>query len=186
MAQESLIEYVQHVVGAGSTDWVLEHISTRVKVAHFDDRPVSQACTWITIGISRYLLYLGGGEETRQELVFCAHRKFEAERLITFLLVFSEVLIKKHNALRRGQVIFPPERLMPESQMEAVYITSPSRLGECFASFEEFTRGIEFVGLVPLYASEVDYVRKFGKKRFEKLLDSERDSFLNLLRDPWI
>jgi hypothetical protein len=183
--QETLIEYLQHVLDAESNEWVLEKVSSRVKVAHFRDRPLAQSNTSITIGLSHYLLHLGGGEETRQELVLCAYSRFELQKLVTFLLLFSEFLIKEHDALRRGQVIFPPDRLLPESQMEAIYTTSPVRLGECFASLEKPVKGIEFLGLLPLYASEVKYLRKFGSQQFGKLLDAEGENTLDLIRDPW-
>jgi hypothetical protein len=186
VAQDLLIEYIENVLDTESIEWRLENFSTRVKVAQIRGRPIAQSGTCITIGISHYLLHLGGGKETRQELVLCAYGKSEIERLVTFLLVFSEFLIKEHNALRRGQVIFRPEKLLPESQIEAVYTIAPQRLGNCFAGFQESTLGIEFMGLVPLHASEVDYVKEFGKNRFERLFESHGTSFLDLQRDPWI
>jgi hypothetical protein len=186
VAQDPLIKYIEHVLAAESTEWRLENFSTHVKVAHFRRRPVSQSGTCITNGISHYLLHLGDGKETRQELVLCAYGGFKLQKLITFLLVFSEFLIKEHDALRHGQVIFPPEKLLPESQMEAVYTIAPQRLGDCFTGFQKSPMGIEFVGLVPLYASEVNYVKDFGKNRFERVFESQGKNFLDLQRDPWI
>jgi hypothetical protein len=186
VTQLPLIEYIKDVLKAEPSGWVLEDLSNRVRVAHFYNRPVAQADTYFTIGISHYLLRLEGREETRQEMLLCAEGSDRVENLVKFLSDFSDTLIKVHEALHASQVVPISEPILPNGLLKSVYVVAPERLGKCFAGLNQGYLGIEFVGLVPLYNSEAIYLKKVGPTRFETLFEAQGESFMDLERDPWI
>jgi hypothetical protein len=179
---ESLVEHIESHLGKMDFGWTLQQSLSNVQVACFHDRPVVRASTYVTIGLSHHILRMPGNREVRQELVFTVYDSFDAEKIASFLLTFSDYIITKREALLRGQVVGPTEPIVPGIKMNAVYAAIPVLFDDSFATFDGTSPPTVFVWLLPLHASEASYVQDNGWNKFEDLLEEKDPKLLDLNR----
>jgi hypothetical protein len=164
--------------------WTLPESSNGVQVVRFRGRPVATASTCVTIGLSRHILQMPGGREVRQELAFTAYDHFNAEGIASFLLTFSDHIVKKHAALLRGQVVGPSDPIISGISLNAVYVAIPVLFDDSFATFDNTSPPTVFVWALPLHTSEANYVRYNGWNALEDLLEEKDPDLLDLNRQP--
>ena len=109
-----------------------------------------------------------------------------ANEIIFFMLRFADLVLSKHEALLRGQVIGPGKSLFSHSEMNAIYISIPVIFEEGFNTFEGSSPPTVLVWLVPIFADEARYVEKYGWGKFEDILEQKNPDLWNIERQSVI
>ena len=186
MNTKSLVEHIESHLGKMDSGWTLQEPLTNVQVVRFRDRPAVGISTYVTIGLSYHILQMSEGREVRQELVFATYDHFNTEGIASFLLTISDYIVKKHKALLRGQVVGPSDPIIHGISLNAVYAAIPVLFDDSFVTFDYTSPPTVFVWVLPLHASEANYVRHNGWDTFEHLLEEKDPDLLDLKRLPLV
>ena len=148
----------------------------------FHDSPEAGIDTWLTLGLSKHVLYLPLGKAVRQEFVF-SHRRSIPDSVVNSLLYYLyEDCLSRHAAYTKGQVIELPAKGVAATGVTALYCTSPVQFDDAFDVYEGTDPPTIFVCLTPITASEVLYIQENGWQPFEQRLDMENIDIYDALR----
>jgi len=187
MPHNDIVEHVESYLGKIDQGWNAPPESkNRFSVARFRNQPVEGMSTYVTLGLNHHVLSMAEKREVRQELVFSTFESVPSDEIVSFLLRFTDLVLSRHEALLRGQVIGPGKPLFPGSAMNAIYVSMPVIFDEGFNTFEGSSPPSVLVWLVPIFESEARYVQEHGWEAFEDILEKEDPDLWDLNRLPVI
>lgn len=182
----NIIKHAERFLGNISQGWKENPSSDGLQVVCFEDAPVENVDTFMTVGLSRHELRMFDEKKVRQELVLPVSDVGLSEMLVSLLLFICELILKNHDAVLSGQVIRLPMDAAEKLGFDAVYCTIPVFMDDDFATFKELQTPTVIVWVVPIYKSEADYVDANGWSTFEALLEEKDPNLFTLGRDPII
>ena len=153
-----------------------------VQVALVDHAPVSDAQSYITLGLSNHLLKSPSRRQFRMELLGTSYSRFEQLRPEGNLLRIAHDLLDSHRALLRGEVIGPAGPVVPGSSLEAYYCALPVYFRDSLATFRGTVPGTVIIWMVPISHAEAHYVWEHGWNKFEDLLIARDPDLMDLAR----
>ena len=187
MPHSNIIEHVESYLGKIDQGWNAPLESkNHFSIARFCDQPVEGMSTYMTLGLNHHILSMTEEREVRQELVFSAFVPDPSNEIVFFMLRFADLVLSKHEALLRGQVIGPGKSLFSNSAMNAIYISMPVIFEEGFNTFEGSSPPTVLVWLVPIFADEARYVEKYGWGKFEDILEQKDPDLWDIERQSVI
>jgi hypothetical protein len=177
-----LIKHIENHLGNISYSWKSKNEDYRIFANLFNDQPEEGVNTFVTTGLSDHILTISEDKSVRQELVFIADTSFKEESIASFLLTFSEFILKKHQALLRGEVIGPANPVIPDTSMNAIYASIPVIFDDSFTIFDAVSPPAVFVWLIPIYEQEAEFLHEQGWEEFEDLLVEQNPDLFDLKR----
>ncbi|WNB76607.1 suppressor of fused domain protein [Methylomonas koyamae] len=182
MPNNNIIEHVESYLGEIDQGWNAPPESkNRFSVARFRNQPVEGMSTYVTLGLNHHILLMKK-IEIRQELVFSVFESVPSDEIVSFLFRLIDLILSKHEALLRGQVIGPGKPLFSESPMNAIYTSMPVIFEEGFNTFNGSSPPTILVWLIPIFESEARYVQEYGWEAFEDILEKEDPDLWDLKR----
>lgn len=155
-----------------------------IEIRRYADRPRPRAVTYLTFGLHEAVLPVKHGQMIRQELVF-SHWDHNLGLDGPALLHGVAVELR-----RRGQALLQGQALMqatwPGYRVDALYVTPPPYFPESFDLCAATVPPTMLVGLVPIDASERDFLGQQGWRRFEDLWAERNPNLLDLGRPSTI
>lgn len=182
----NIIEHAEKFLGDISQGWKEKQSSGGLQVVCFNDAPFETINTFLTIGLSYHELNISDDKMVRQELVMPVSNPSQSGVLVSLLLFICEFVLRRHHAIRRGQVIRLGMDVTEAIGFDAVYCTIPVFLDDDFSTFTESNPPTVIVWLIPIYRSEADYIDANGWSKFEDLLEEKDPDLFSLKRDPVI
>lgn len=178
----TLPEHIEKYLGVIDGGWCLKNAGTpEIQVVKISDAPSAGVSTYSTLGLSAEVLSMPRNRTVQQELLFAAYERFDSNRIASFLLTFSEGLLRRGRALLRGEVIGPQDPIIPGVCLDSLYCTVPAMFNPGVASFQGEPPTV-FVWLMPINRREADFIRATGWNAFEDALESATIDFWNLER----
>ncbi len=182
---EHLESYLGTTVGGwknpGGEEW-------QFSVLCFEGGPVPGTLTHCTLGLSDFTLrYCPDCAESRRfELLFVTQESFGDRYIPALLHDIGTKAISQDRAFVRGEVLNLGSNLFPETDIEALYCTSPMHLPEKFSRVETANGDVcLFMWLLPITRAEANLVKEKGWDVFEdKLVEYQPDVF-DMYRTPF-
>lgn len=150
----------------------------------FEDKPVRRYSTFLTAGLSHYVLPQDEGDPLRIELVFACHTKLvESVNPMSIIANMADMILDRHAVPPEATVIGPLQQFTPEVKMAALYLTVP----RAFAALAEndLTCWPELfmpIWCVPITRLEAAFIRSHGAEAFEERVEKARANMLDLMR----
>ncbi|MDX3775727.1 suppressor of fused domain protein [Chromatiaceae bacterium AAb-1] len=182
----NIIEHTEKFLGKLSKGWKEELSSGELQVVCFKDSPFEFVDSFLTVGLSHHVLKISDSKEVRQELIFPISNLNMTDMVVSFLFFVCDLILEKHNALLRGQVIRLPVDAAKTLGFDAVYCTIPVFMEDDFATIGGSQPPIVIVWSIPIYVSEADYIDLNGWSKFEDLLEEKNPDLFSLEREPII
>ena len=147
------------------------------QVVRFAGGSDADSVGYATLGLSQHpLLSPTTGRTIRQELLMLAPESQAPDRVVSQLLQVGSMALGAERALLRGNVIGPAGAILPESELTALYVTTPVYFPDEFATFAGPDGDVVVAWLVPITTSEADFISHRGWDAFEdKLADQDPD-----------
>ncbi|MHA6853512.1 suppressor of fused domain protein [Ralstonia pseudosolanacearum] len=181
---EHLEKYLGHLVEGWADSSPTEVAGKNIQVVRFSGVPYEGASTFATLGLSDYVVDLGGDRSVRQEFLFATRDCYPAEQVASFLVTFSSFVRSKQRALLRGDVIGPSTPLISGVAANGLYASNPVIFPEGVGTYSTSSPATVMVWLIPLVGSDSSLVKEVGWNRFEDLLEMQNPDLLDLNRDP--
>jgi hypothetical protein len=181
----SLIVHLENTLGKIDVAWKdADGTVWPFYVLRFTGGPIANSVTYTTLGLSEIPLRSRSSDKPiRHELLIMARPSFGDLSFPAILRQVGEESISEGYAYLRGDVIGPRGTLIPDSKMEALYVSLPVYLPESFARLDSHDGNTRvFAWLVPITGSEVEYVKILGWQAFENELASTDPDLLDLHR----
>ncbi|AXO87792.1 suppressor of fused domain protein [Pseudomonas parafulva] len=179
----NLISHMESTLGQIEQGWSYKDGASPVKIVRFRDKPFDGVMTYVTLGLSDFLLSMPQGREVRQELVFTTYETFSAEAVSSFMLSFCDYILAHKQALLRGDVVGPSVSLISGVAVNSVYASIPVIFDEDFSIYRDSSPHTVMVWLIPLLQEEANFVKFNGWSQFEDLLERENPDLMELNRD---
>ena len=185
---EGLINYIELNLGLISTGWshLIESSGDSFQIARFNNKPMTGAVTFSTLGISKSVLPQYKGKSIRQELIFCCNRPFANWDIPELLMVVGEELLTHKKAFMRGQVLGHAGPLFPKSTLDALYCSVPVYFPESLHEYKDTDPITVFIWLIPITKEEARFIEERGWDDFEDLLVKRDPDLLDLKRSSII
>jgi hypothetical protein len=171
-------------LGRIAEGWGDAESETAIQVVRFADRPDAAVSTYATLGMSKHILPMNMERSVRQELLFSTYDSYTASHVASFLLTFAQYIVSKQRALLRGDVVGPSAPLVSGSRATGVYASMPVLFQDGLATFRESSPATVIVWLLPLLASEAEWIRTKGWEAFEDQIEQLDVDFFDLGRGP--
>lgn len=146
----------------------------------FDDAPDDGLVRYSTLGLSRHVIDLPD-KAVRQELVMCLQRRFAGNGIVSVLATVGEMLIARHQALLRGEVLRGSGSIPPGGSLDSLYAAAPVMLPDEFGTYPSDPPTV-FVWLVPIHDAEAALVATHGWLWFEQQLVERQPDLYDLRR----
>jgi hypothetical protein len=166
-----VLNYVEEEFGPAEFVWHRDKEGEllRVAVAKFNDVPMKNCSTFVTLGLSHTPLHQETGKDIRQELLMHAF-EYDDLSIAALLSVLAEQIKEKQQALKNRSVITISE---PIANKSAFYVTSPRYLSKEFGVNSATTPITLFVWCIPITDEEKEFVSRYGPEAFEDLLEKK-------------
>lgn len=175
----TVIEHYESVLGPIRVGWATgpDGDAMPFQVVRFDKGSSPGIISFATLGLGGFPLSSPtSGRAIRHELLMLAPKEMESSAIPSLLLQVGSAALQGRRALVRGDVIGPHGRLLPETSLEALYVTAPVYLPDEFATCEGEDGPVVVAWLVPISASEANYVANKGWDAFEdRLVEQDPD-----------
>lgn len=168
----TLIEHIERYLGLISQGWRDKELDVNFSIVAFNECPVVNTTTFLSLGISKYILPINQNKKIRQELVFSAYKSISPSLIVSFLMSIGEVILHRKRGVLRGEVISLSRDLAEEIGFDAVYFTIPFLFDDNFDVFEQSSPPTIIVLVIPIYQSEVSYIELHGWSKFEDLMEN--------------
>jgi hypothetical protein len=180
---DGLIQHLETFLGPIAGGWTEDAAGARLpfQVVRFEGRPRGNVVTYAILGLSRHVLELPS-KTVRQELVMAVDRAFATTDVVGVLATVGELLLERHMALLRGEVLPPRDPLVAGSRLDALYAAQPVMLPDEFAVFAGSDPPTVFVWLVPVSAREAAIIGSHGWDWFEEQLVAQQPDLFDLAR----
>lgn len=170
----NIIEHVESYLGKIDQGWSAPpESSSKFSIACFRDQPVEGVSTYVTLGLNHHILSMPEKREVRQELVLSAFESVPSDEIVSFMLRFTDLVLSRHEALLRGQVVGPGQPLFSGSAVNAIYASMPVIFEEGFNTFEGTSPPTVLVWLIPIFSDEARYIEEHGWEDFEDILEQK-------------
>jgi hypothetical protein len=178
-----LVQHLERYLGEIAGGWSEDGRGERVpfQVVRFEERPEPGLTTYSTLGLSRHVLGLPA-KKVRQEIVMTVDRAFASPSVVGVLATVAELVLKRHHALLRGEVLPPRDALVPNAKLDALYAAAPVMLPHEFATFFGSDPPTVFVWLMPISHREADLIATHGWDWFEDRLVEQQPNLFDLAR----
>jgi hypothetical protein len=181
----SLIEHLEKYLGAIDCGWSVsaEGDAMDFQVVKFA-LPGSHQVAYSTLGLSKIpLRSTVSGKMIRQELFLLAPEGFGDQNIPAVLQNVAAEAIGLDRAYLRGEVIGPRGSLFDGLPFTAFYVTLPVYLPDSFQQFQgDEGHTVVFGWLVPITASELQFVAAHGWEKFEDLLEQRNPDLVDYAR----
>jgi hypothetical protein len=147
--------------------------------------PVKGTAVLSTLGLSKHVMHSPySGKQFRMELVMLFRESDGPTNLPGILYDVGKGALRDHHGLSRGDVIGPRGPLRAGATVEALYSSAPAYFPESFHLYTptDGTLPVVLVWLVPITASEADFVRRVGWAPFETELERQDPDLLDFAR----
>lgn len=179
----SLIDHLE--LHCGEMVGGFSELQDEFQVIQLPRGPVGGTAVLSTLGLSRHVMHSPhGGKEFRMELVML-FRESDGRRNLPGVLHQAGIeALRDHHGLSRGDVIGPWGPLRDGATVAALYATAPAYFQKSFHVYTptDGTLPIVLVWLVPVTASEADFVRRVGWDPFETELERQDPDLLDFAR----
>lgn len=167
--------HAESFLGEIARGWDDPDAAANVQVICFEDAPEVGVSTFVTLGLSKHVLQLRSDKTVRHELVMPVAHGVSSALPVQLLLSLAEFVLESHVALLRGQVVPLPNAAQRELGFIAVYCASPSFVADAFATCRESNPATVVVWTIPIYYSEVAFIREIGWSAFEDILEQTNE-----------
>jgi hypothetical protein len=140
------------------------------------------AITYVTLGMSNFVLPLSDVKQVRLELLFTAWANFNSKDISWLLIRLCDLVLSKKQALLRGDVVGPNTSVIPGVAANAVYAAMPVIFCNELAVFKETDPPTVVVWVLPIMEEEAKFIRSNGWSKFEDLLEACNPDLLDLNR----
>ncbi|CAM1367914.1 Suppressor of fused protein [Tenacibaculum litopenaei] len=182
----NLVNHLERNLGLIDKGWNPNHNYQGVQCVGFKDEPYEELYTYSTLGLSDFLLEKDG-KKYRFELLLSVEQSCKSDEIASFLINFGEYLIEKQEVLLRGEVKSFENSIFTKSKFYGVYISIPVFFDDDFHIYKvDENNTVIFVSLIPLYKSEIEFIKNNGWELFEDLLEEEdMADFWSFQREEW-
>ena len=165
---------------AESAEVPLDSSGHSIGMLRFEDQPCDGATTFVTTGLSSLPWHT-----LNHELLMCLWRDEFSREMQLVLEFVARALAGGLEPLQEGDVLPPAGPLSPATSMVALYVCSPRYFPEALEQLEASGgRTVRLLWLVPLHATEVEFVVARGSAELEARLAAANPDLLSLLRPP--
>lgn len=173
----NLPEHLEEYLGEIKRGWSTPKESKyKYSVVEFHNWEETNIRTYSTLGVSNHILAMPQKRSVRQEFLMCSSQLDLADEVSGFLLRFSDMVLSKHKAILSGEVVGPGKPLLRGTEMCGIYATNPAIYPENLHIYDKMSPNVVITWLIPVYASEIDYVNSESSDAFESLLEGLGDS----------
>ncbi|MCQ4298070.1 suppressor of fused domain protein [Pseudomonas stutzeri] len=180
----NIIAHAERFLGKASQGWNETGSVDGLQVLYFENAPLKDISTYITVGLSFHELKINEKKNVRQELIFAVSSLTPSETVASLLLYVCELVLSTHEAIFRGQLIEMPIEAAEKLGFDALYCTIPVFLHDHFATYHGSVPATVFVWMIPVCRSEANYIEVNGWSAFEDLLEDQDPDLFLLERDP--
>ncbi len=109
-------------------------------------------------------------------------RKDVREGMVDVLQSVAMEMLQRRAPLLRGETIGPRGELFRDSELTALFVSSPAYFPNGLALFRQPSKSVIVAWLVPIASDEVAFVSRRGGEEFEDLLASSNPDLLDPYR----
>lgn len=182
----TIIEHAEKYLGQIDQGWKDNNSDEGLQIVSFVDCPWKNFTTYLSLGLSDYILDLSKPKTVRQELVFSVYSNAISTLVVSFLLSLCEAILNNGSAVLRGEVIPLSGDIAKRIGFEAVYCSIPVFFDDEFSSCMKSTPSTVIVLMLPIYQNESDFIKSNGWESFENLLEQKNPDLFDLDREPII
>lgn len=153
-------------------------------VAEFETWPDVGIKSYCTLGVSHHILGMPDNRSVRQEFLICSSQPELAGDIAGFLLRFSDMVLAKHQAILKGEVIGPRQPILAGCPMGGIYATSPEIFPEALHLYDAMSPHVVITWLIPVHNSEIAHIESHSSDAFEALLVEQDPKLWDLARMP--
>jgi len=156
-------------------------------IAEFADQPVEGAVSFVTVGLSDFLLKQENGPENsqdaRHELVFCTYREMAHDDILSLMWLIANDVKDRREAITLGEVQDLAEPVVPGSPLSAIFYYDPIYFPEPLAILETVQPPVVFAWMIPITAGEMRFIADNGPEAFNRLLADQDPDLMDLKRE---
>lgn len=178
----TIIEHVEKYLGEIDQGWKDNDSDEGLQIVSFEDCPGETVTTFLSLGLSNHVLNLSETKTVRQELVFSVYSMTISNMVVSFLLSLCEAILNRRKAVLRGEVVPLSTDIAKRIGFDAVYCSIPVFFDDEFSSYDDSSPPTVIVWMLPIYQSEVDYIKANGWESFEDLLEEKDPDLCSLER----
>ncbi|PYZ98146.1 hypothetical protein CR205_06000 [Alteribacter lacisalsi] len=187
---DTFINFLEKHMGKIECGWHQNQQGHRLpfQVVMYEGGPMPGAKSYSTLGLSLEALTDGeSGELIHQELIFLTDALFDHPEIPFILQNTALMALNSHTPYFRGNVIGPFGPMFEGCDMEAFYVTLPVYFNEPFRVYET-KAGVRYnmMWLIPITASEADFIEANGWGIFEDLLSETQPDLTDLYRESLV
>lgn len=185
---KEFINFLEQHLGEIAYGWDQDENGDKLpfQVLKFNNGPSPGTCTFTTLGLSDHGFTLNDEKVVYQELVFIAYAQLGNQNIPGILMQVGKSLLYQHQALLSGEVIGPYDDLLDQTNMQALYVTSPVYFTESFHYYKGKKKTIVMAWLIPVTAGEAHFVIREGWNSFEDLLEQKDPDLVDFTRKSLI
>lgn len=183
--KNGLITHIEQYLGEISQGWRLdESTCDGVQVVAFEDRLFDGIDIYTTQGLSNNTLSLTETKDVKIEYIAIMKSEYGVKNILELMHWMCSSTLLSRKAVSRGDAFEAPKALKSIVNFDAVYFTLPNILDPRFYDFADSSPNTVFVWAIPIYQSELEYIRKHGWEAFEDTLEEEDPSLWDDQRNP--
>ncbi|WP_313491356.1 suppressor of fused domain protein [Exiguobacterium sp.] len=158
-----------------------------IQLVQFQNAPFANANTVTSLGLLRYPLQFENGAVIHQEVMLSVMQQEAESDMIELVYRLTLEALKTGHAYDLGEYLPMPDGLLSKYGFAALYVTTPFYFEESFqvykgnATFGE-PETVLPVWFVPIFTSEVAYIKQYGAEKFNEMLYETEMQLLNLKR----
>ncbi len=180
-----MVEHAERFLGPVQRGWSTDPDggSMPFQIVEYEHGSDPESVAYSTLGLSRAgLVSPTSGREIRQELLMVLRRSVPADVALSLLWQVGLTVLESGEALLRGHVVGPAGRLAPETDLTALYVTTPVYFPDELAWFAGADGDVAVAWLVPIGTEEAQLVLERGWDRFEDLVEEQDPDLVDLQR----
>ncbi|WP_214804728.1 suppressor of fused domain protein [Exiguobacterium sp. s46] len=186
------IEHLEAHCGESTGHLEMEELQDHaIQMLQFQNAPFANANTVTSLGLLHHPLQFENGAVVHQEVMLSVMQQDAESDLIELIYRLTLEALKTGHAYDLGEYLPMPVGLLSKYDFAALYVTTPFYFEESFqvykgnAAFGE-PETVLPVWFVPIFASEVAYIEKYGTEEFNEMLYETEMQLLNLKRHPLV
>lgn len=184
---DSILNHFQKYLGPGAISSTTKDPDTgeplAVKICLFNNKPVKNAFTLATLGLSNTLLYKPDKTPVRHEVLFCAHKPFLSDEIYSRLFDFIDFATTQDESITLGMLFDFETPISSKSSMEAFVFYEPGYFDDEIFVFKEMNPPVIMAWAIPIYRKELQFIEEFGPNAFDELLAEHDPDLLDLSRE---
>ncbi|QUJ67387.1 suppressor of fused domain protein [Photobacterium sp. GJ3] len=179
-----LIKHMEKHLGLIIQGW--KDNNSNYKVLLFNDTPVENVSTYVSLGLSEHSYCIGYENKVKQELLFSCNSSVDPEIISSLLMSLCESVSESKKAVLRGEVVLLPEEITQRLGFQAIYFTMPAYFDEGFYEYKGSKPSTVLVWAVPVFFEEYEYIINNGWEKFEDMLEELDPDLCSIKRESLI